>query len=259
MLNVIIINVILFIVFFLIGLKSKPNFSKILLFVVLFIFACLNVAYYAHLFDNLDFYFTYRSFVTTDFTTGFSGFLVGSTLYIKNKIYKISFFILFLSLSAYAIVGPWVKLFINPMNYSALPNEWKDNICRQSRVVSTCGPCSMANVLNNYGVLTSENELAKEAFTSGTGTELWYLARCANRRGFTTKFVFDLKRLEKNSIIGISLGRTGHFISIIDIKDNQITLIDSLEGKKIIDKNDFDSKYKFLGMSLIINKSSDSK
>ena len=258
MLNVIIINVILFIVFFLIGWKSKPNFSRILLFVVLFIFACLNVAYYAHLFDNLDFYFTYRSCVIADYTTGFSGFLAGSTLYIKNKIYKISFFILFLSLSAYAIVGPWAKLFINPMNYSALPNEWKDNICRQSRA-STCGPCSMANVLNNYGVLTSENELAKEAFTSGTGTELWYLARCANRRGFTTKFLFDLKRLEKNSIIGISLRSTGHFISIIDINDNQITLIDSLAGKKIIDRNDFYIKYKFMGMSLIINKTLDSK
>src|SRR5260370_33026524 len=56
---------------------------------------------------------------------------------------------------------------------------------------STCGPASSASLLQAFGQDASEQQLARESFTSKGGTEIWYLARAFRRRGFRTNFVIQ--------------------------------------------------------------------
>ena len=60
--------------------------------------------------------------------------------------------------------------------------------------------------------------------------------------------------MEKNSIIGISFGKTGHFVAIVDIMDEWLHIIDSRMGLEKVKKSEFHQKYKFEGMSLVLQK-----
>ena len=249
---ILLFNVVLFLIYFYIGYKSNNQWWLNGIYFILFILALANVSYYAHLFDNSSLYFEYRTQFWADLTPSLSGFLVGSSIKIPNIIYRISFGALLIFLAIFGIFGPWAKPILFPMNYDSLQNRWRGDICMQS--TGTCGPCSLANILYANGIESSENELAREAYTTSSGTESWYLARCARRRGFQTRFIHDINHLEKNSIIGISLGKAGHFVSILDIKDNVIYVADSITGIQKVNKDKFHDLFKFKGMSLVLSK-----
>lgn len=249
---ILIFNVVLFLVFTLVGYKSKNHWWLNSIYLFLFVLAMANVFYYTHLIDNFSLYYEYRTQIWADLTPSLSGFLVGSSIKIPNIIYRISFESLLIFMAILGIFGPWAKPILYPMNYDGLQNRWRGDICMQS--TGTCGPCSLANILYANGIESSENELAQEAYTTSSGSESWYLARCARRRGFQTKFINDINHLEKNSIIGISLGKAGHFVAILDIKDNEIYIADSLTGIQKVKKDEFHKMFNFLGMSLVLSK-----
>jgi len=66
----------------------------------------------------------------------------------------------------------------------------RGGVCLQT-TYSTCGPASSASLLQAFGQDASEQQLARESFTSKGGTEIWYLARAFRRRGFRTNFVIQ--------------------------------------------------------------------
>jgi hypothetical protein len=249
---ILLFNVVLFFIFISIGYKSKNLWWLNGLYFLLFILAMANVFYYAHLIDNNIFYYEYRTQYWADLTPSLSGFLLGCALKIPNFIFRFSIESLLFFLAFLGIFGPWAKPILFPMNYDSLQNRWRGEICMQS--TGTCGPCSLANILNANDIESSENELAREAYTTSSGTESWYLARCAKRRGFKTRFINDANHLEKNSIIGIALGKTGHFISILDIKDDVLFIADSITGIEKVKRSEFHKLYTFKGMSLVLSK-----
>lgn len=248
MITILAINFSLFLIFVFLGRQCKTNVWIRHIFIILFVFSATNVAYYAHFFDNFVFYYTFRTQIWADYTPSLSGLLVGYCIRIIPTFAKASILLLLVFISLIYIVGPWLKNLMLPIEYDTLPNKWRDNVSIQS--MGTCGPCSLANILNYNGITSTENILAKEAFTTASGTESWYLARCARRRGFKTKFIYNINHLEKNSIIGINVGKAGHFISIVDIKNDLLFITDSLVGFQEIKINDFHQKYQFSGMAL---------
>jgi len=225
MIFILLFNCFLFLIFGFLGTQFNRNLWLTVAYIGMFVLASSNVIYYLHFFDKAIFYYNYRVQFWADFTPSLSGFLVGLSIKANSAFSKVLILPFLILASTLFILGPWAKNFITPIAYDKLPNQWKNNICLQS--IGTCGPCSLANILNHNGIKTTENELAKEAFTTATGTESWYLARCARRRGFQTKLIYHANHLEKDSIIGVSLGKAGHFIAILDIKDDILLIADS--------------------------------
>ncbi len=220
--------------------------------VVLALVATANVAYYAHRCDDLPGYFRYRTWWWADHVPALSGFLVGYCLKTLDRTARLASTAASALLALAAIVGPWAKPLLLPLDQLDPVGHWQDGICIQT-TSSTCGPCALTNLLHRHGIVTSERELAFEAMTSGTSTELWYLARCAERRGFTTSFVAGDQALRPDAIIGKGLGGTGHFIAITAGADGTLAIADSVAGASHVPLAKAQKLLGTPGMSLLVH------
>jgi ABC-type bacteriocin/lantibiotic exporter with double-glycine peptidase domain len=144
---------------------------------------------------------------------------------------------------------PWAKPLINPLAEFATQNVVTNGVIHQTSP-STCGPCAMAFTLSLLGCTASEGVLADESFTSGSGTELWFLARCAERRGFRVTYSASTSVLSADSIIGIRLGDTGHSVSVYGVSDDYVAIHDSMQGRTMIPRTTLLTTYRYSGLSL---------
>ena len=137
--------------------------------------------------------------------------------------------------AVFLLVIPFLKPVFRPIDPSRLSERWEGDACIQSSMV-TCGPASAASILRYLGDgEVRENHLAKEAWTSLSGTEAWHLARAVERRGFTVKFLAPEGLPEPKDLPGI-LGTggagAGHFIAVLELTPEEIVFVDPLSGKK---------------------------
>jgi len=129
---------------------------------------------------------------------------------------------------------PFLKPVFRPLDLATLHEQWKGDACIQSSYV-TCGPASAASILRQLGDKeVTEHELAKEAWTSASGTEAWHLAKALRRRGYEVNFLApdglpDAKDLP--GILGTGMDGAGHFIAVLEITEDEIVYIDPLHGK----------------------------
>ncbi len=102
----------------------------------------------------------------------------------------------------------------------------------------------------------SEQEIAREAFTSRGGTENWYLARALRRRGFDVTFDIEPAAsgiIRSPAIAGVVLrGGAGHFIAILESAGDAVTLVDPLDGKHTIAKAALNDRYRFTGFFMAV-------
>jgi predicted double-glycine peptidase len=132
--------------------------------------------------------------------------------------------------------------------------------------MSTCGPASAATLLNVLGHPASEQELARESFTSRGGTENWYLARALRRRGLDVAFELrptvdgvlpsvipdDIPSL---AIAGVLLpGRAGHFIAILGSDGDSVTFADPIDGKHTMTRAQLLERYHFTGFFMVVRR-----
>ena len=211
------------------GRRAPPSRALTVVAALLALAATANVAYYAHRFDDLPGYFRYRTWWWADHVPALSGLLVGCSLRLGHRTARLAATAAAALLAIAAIVGPWAKPLFVPLEALDPAGRWEDGVCRQT-TYSTCGPCALTNLLHRHGIATSERELAAEAMTSGTSTELWYLARCAERRGFATSFVMGDPALQPDAIIGKGSVGTGHFVAITRGPDGTLSIADSVAG-----------------------------
>ncbi len=169
----------------------------------------------------------------------------------KRLIYRVSLVgtLLYISL-------PFIKPLMMPLPNHIIGNQWVDGVALQT-TPSTCGPSSMATILNHYGVKDTEANIAKQVFSSLTGTENWYLARYAHSQGFQYQFLHEpeLKKVPTPSIIGVKLGRAGHYITLLDHKNGTYLIADSLSGLQQMTLEEFNRKYLYDGFVLHIKLS----
>lgn len=147
---------------------------------------------------------------------------------------------------------PFIKPIIRPL---AIQNtmRWQDGVVLQS-TSSTCGPASMVTVLKQYGVTDTESHIAQQAFTSGSGTENWYLARYAKTQGLQYQFlnIAHLKDVPPRSIIGVKLGKAGHYIVLLNQQNGVYSIADSLSGLHHLTQAEFEQRYVFTGFVLSV-------
>jgi len=136
-----------------------------------------------------------------------------------------------------------------------LRDRCEGEVCMQS-AFSTCGPSSAATLLKTLGQTASEKQLAGECLTSRGGTEIWYIARAFQRRGFRTQVLIEPKEAlspPSPAIAGVVMpGGAGHFIAIMSETADEVTIGDPMKGKLLVKRADLRNHYHFTGFFLVI-------
>jgi len=155
----------------------------------------------------------------------------------------------------FAISLPYLKPLLRPLRSGTLREEWKGEACLQS-TPSTCGPAAAATIVRRLGGRLSERELAREGFTSRSGTENWYLARTLRRHGFQTDFLLsDPSKVPLPAIAGVrlrSLGNAGHFVALLERDGDRLVVADPMEGLSTNTVANLKGAYEFTGFFLLI-------
>jgi hypothetical protein len=216
--------------------------------------AFLFALYYTHLFDNAAWFYRFRAVPYTELLVGGSGLLAG-ILHYRFAPETLGEKLVIPAALAALLAVPFVKPLLDPIDLNRLRDRCEGEVCMQS-TFSTCGPSSAATLLKAFGQTASEKQLARECFTSRGGTEIWYVARAFERRGFHTSVVIQpLERLSPPSpaIAGVVLrGGAGHFIAIMSQTADEVTIGDPMKGKLVVKKSDLKSYYDFTGFFLVI-------
>jgi hypothetical protein len=156
---------------------------------------------------------------------------------------------------AFGLALPYLKPLLRPVPSSTLRDEWNGKACLQS-TASTCGPASVATIVHSLGGHLRESDLTREAFTSGRGTENWYLARALRRHGWRTNFLLsDPGSVPLPAVAGVrlkSLGNSGHFIALLERHGDEFVLADPMEGLSTNTLSGMYSVYDFTGFFMTI-------
>ena len=216
----------------------------------------LLVAYYTHFFDGAGWFYSFRTPRFTEISVCGLGWIAGwfysrldpETL--GGKVSCLAALFVFVSI-------PFIKPVLDPIDLNKPQNRCPGGVCLQT-TYSTCGPASAASLLKAFGQDASEQQLARESFTSKGGTEVWYLARAFRRRGFRTNFVIqsaDHFSPPSPSIAGVILrGGQGHFIALVSEDAGQLTVVDPLKGKFVVAPDELRARYHFSGLFLVVRR-----
>jgi hypothetical protein len=244
--------------------RKKSGYLTLLLFVfgaILALPGLLYALYYAHLFEPASWFLELRISPHSELLAAGIGFFAGviqrvlapETPKSKLAVPTLALGIIFI---------PFLKSFLDPVDLLRLHTNCRGESCLQS-TPSTCGPSSAAALLIHYGVPASERDLARDSFTSNSGTEIWYLARALRKRGFQTEIIVQNPREirpQTSSIAGVALPfGTGHFIAILDHNDDTWVVMDPLQGVVALPDTAFQRAYKFTGVFLGVHPRSDGR
>jgi hypothetical protein len=234
--------------------NPRKRIALLLAGVLLSIPGGLFIAYYTHFFDNAAWFYNFRALPGIEIAAAGLGFLAGITYTwlepesLGEKVFLPG--VLFI-----LVLGPFAKPLLDALDYERLSDRWKDGICLQS-TFSTCGPSSAATILKAFGQDASEQELAKECYTSRGGTEIWYIMRALRKRGFRTNVVIQSTENplpETPAIAGVVLrGGSGHFIAVMSETGGQVVIADPLVGRLVVKREDLYRTYHFTGFFLTV-------
>ena len=249
-------------ILFFVGLKiSKSNESPWFLFLLIIaaLPAIAFAAYYTKIFGEAKWFYWFRSQPFTELTAaGIAGWLQYQRFkHPRWKKVMSAFFIPFLMVLCVSV--PYLKqIFLRP-DWSKFEDRWSENVCLQSSE-SSCGPASAATLLRHFGSIATEQEIARESFTSRRGTENWYLLRTLARRGLAMNYAVvppGAKHMQFPSIAGVKLnqaGGAGHFIALLGKTGEAFIVGDPLNGREILSLKELEERYAFTGFYLIRNE-----
>jgi len=232
------------------------RFLFVLVGIVIAVPGFLLVVYYTHLFDSARWFYAFRTSRFSEISVCGLGWIAGafySWLDPETLGGK-----LFWPAALFAFVSfRFIKPVLDPIDLDKLQDHYPGGACLQT-TYSTCGPASSASLLQAFGQDASEQQLARESFTSKGGTEIWYLARAFRRRGFRTNFVIqspDHIFPPSPSIAGVVLrGGQGHFIALLNDEAGRMTVVDPLKGKFVVTSEQQKAKYRFSGLFLVVRR-----
>ncbi len=218
-------------------------------------------AYYAHLVPVPAWYYEFRSWRGTEALLIFIGIACGLLAAQVASLARI----LVLLIVVIFVTVPFVKPFLGPFAEGALQDRWSGEVCLQS-TYSTCGAASAATLLRQHGITVSESEIAKEAHSYTSGTEIWYLARALRKRGLTTQMHVAPASTSKQpglpqplppslpAVAGVTFGHTGHFITLLSQEGDNFHVGDPLRGSEILTRQALLARYQFTGFSMSVGK-----
>ena len=206
-------------------------------------------AYYAHVLPEWSGFYELRSWPGSEGLVALPGIAAGA---LASLIARWIQSLLGLGVVVCAIV-PFLKPVVSPLRDADLADHWNENVCLQS-TGSTCGPASVCTILKHLGVPASERELAREAYSSFSGTEAWYLARAVRRRGCEARFDFGMDLpapAQLPAMVGVRLG-AGHFIAVLAYQDGRYLTADPLAGPASFTPEEFFSRYTPSGFRMVV-------
>ncbi len=226
--------------------KFSPNRYHLFIVFLLFLPGFLIPFYYAHIFDDSLWYYEYRSVNNIEYILILlAPFMVLLSLTLVNIKY------ILISLLPILIFIPYAKIFLSPIDLSYIKNKVLDGVTIQT-TSSSCGPSAVASLLRLRGIEKTEKEIVISCNTTRTGTEIWNIKKYLQSINIDSSFIIDKKILPPYpSIAGIKLGNgMGHFIAILDLKDGEYIIGDSISGKNYIDSTMIKDEINFTGFYL---------
>ena len=149
--------------------------------------ALIIALYYLHWFDGFVWFYQFRSVPFAELSAAGAGFGAGMVhAWLERQCFRLR--TLLPGLLLVVLFVPYIKPVVSPLDIEKLHAQCPDGVCLQS-TPSTCGPASVASILRLFGYDETEETLARESYTSATGTENWYLARAIRRRGLFVTYV----------------------------------------------------------------------
>lgn len=210
----------------------------------------LFAVYYLRILPEWAWFYTLRSWPGSEFLALFVGCAGGCVAAFLPRL--LMGFPLFAAMAIAAV--PYLKPILSPLPDEIFAEQWQDSVCLQS-TPSTCGPASVCTILKSFGVESSEQKIARTAFSYTGGTEAWYLARFARGMGCTPRFDFRntfATDVALPALVGVHRGRMGHFIAVLALDGDRVTLADPLKGREQLSLADFRKRYDFTGFHLSI-------
>jgi hypothetical protein len=230
----------------------KQQLGWLVIFSLLAIPTVLFAVYYLHVLPEAAWFYELHALPGSEFFALFLGTAGGAMAAMLPRV--LTPLPLLFSVSLAAI--PYLKPVLYPLPGNPWVERWDGDACLQS-TASTCGPASTATVLKSLGITASEREIAQAAFTCGSGTEAWYLARYCRGRGLKVRFEFSrgpLSTLHFPAIVGVLVGKAGHFIAVVNVHEGQVVFADPLHGQATLPVAEFRSRYPFTGFQMVVSK-----
>lgn len=234
------------------GRTLKVRLALLAAFTLLTAPSALFTAYYLHVLPEQVWFYSLRAWRGTEFLVVFLGCAAATFASFLPRL----LLVIPLSLSIAVSVVPYIKPILSPIPSDAFRDYWQGYACLQS-TASTCGPASVTSILRWLGVPANEQEAARAAHSYNGGTEAWYLARYARTKGLHTRFDFRASfspSVGFPALVGVKFGGAGHFIAVLDLQDDQVTLADPLRGAEHIPLFEFQRRYVFTGFHMVITK-----
>jgi hypothetical protein len=221
----------------------------------------LFAPYYAHLLDGSAWFYNLRIFPYAELASCGLGFIAGM-VHSWWQPEGIGEKAIVPAILLAIVLIRFVKPLLDPLDRSLLKDRFNGDICLQS-TFSTCGPASAVTLMRFFGMDATESQIAKKCFTSRGGTEVWYIARALQRRGFSPSVVIqtpESANFPAPAIAGVRLGGgVGHFIAVMNSTDDAVTIADPLRGKSAFTKAELKRQYHFTGFFLVIGRKDDTK
>lgn len=175
----------------------------------------------------------------------------------RARVYVAALMVVIVSLMS---VWPFLAPAFNRTYLSKLKTRLDaDGICLQSNDYN-CGPASAVTALRKLGFPAEEGEIAILAHTStATGTPPDILARALKelyaKDGLESEFrVF--KSIDELEHAGLTLAvikhsfMLDHYVTVLEITDGQVVVGDPMKGKIALARDDFEKKWRFVGVVL---------
>jgi hypothetical protein len=241
-----------------IGRRVVGRWPKAWLVAIVFLMLALPALcydlYYLHPWNEPIWLYRIRSWPASELLAAPAGLIAG---WIQGRLqgrWRVSMY----SVSALVLLAmavPYVKQLFGPGD---LEETWKDGVCLQSSP-STCGPASAATLLASMGIPASEANVARDAFSTLSGTENWYLKRAIERRGVHCRYEWidsPVQDLPYPSIAGIKLGKdSGHFIAVLGKDADGYLIADPIYGRSKITRQALaKGRRAFSGFFLVLSK-----
>jgi hypothetical protein len=221
--------------------------------------AVVYAGYYLHVVDEPVLLYRLRALSGSELLAGMIGLPMGwlAVRLGRSPVRAVRLSTLGLAIAPMLLVIPYAKPLTTPLDTELLHERWVDGICQQT-TSSTCGPSSAATLLHALGLPGNEADLAQEAHTSASGTEIWYLARALRARGVDVSFFRTTpnpEALPYPAIAGTRIGGpggVGHFITVLGREGDQYVLGDPAAGRVLLSPSEIGTKRYFTGFFLLV-------
>jgi Peptidase C39 family len=220
----------------------------------------LFAGYYLKFLGEPTWLYQFRSLTFSEVSAGAAGFIAGllhGKFSVHERFRRIAGRWFFPGILALGLFVPYLKPILRPPDWKHFQDKWSEDVCLQTSE-SSCGPACAATLLRRLGKIATEEQIARASFTSGNGTENWYLTRTLRRHGVEVHFDFisDVNQpWPFPAIAGVRLpgsGNTGHFITVLDHIGDKYLIGDPLEGRIVQSQSELRGTYDFTGFFLVV-------